>query len=226
MRTLALITWASVLAVLSTLMISASASAHTASVYYDATHWPSSSNVRYGFETGYPTGAFRGRVLDGANQWTNRGGTTGEPDFAASLPDSGYGEPETPCNRAQGTGAIFRRNLDYLGPGVLGATRICYGDGIIATFSIEFDTDLPWYNGTDNAPPGTYDFWSVTSHEFGHVTGFYWGPNDDGHFLESDAVCPNTSYRHTMCPSIYDGTERQRTLGAHDAHTFTGAYSG
>lgn len=68
------------------------------------------------------------------------------------------------------------------------------------------------------------DFWSVASHEVGHVTGFYYGPLDDGHFTEADSACPSDDGRHTMCPSISAGTKMMRDVNTHDKHTFTNAY--
>jgi hypothetical protein len=124
---------------------------------------------------------------------------------------------DKPC-RATFNG-VYWRNLDYLGPGVLGYTPHCENArGQVIRFSMSIDSDARWYVGTGNAPKGRIDAWSVVTHEMGHATGRY------GHFKESEDVCPNNSHRQTMCPGIYPGTERQCTLGAHDIHTFRNAY--
>lgn len=205
------------------------ASGHTGTVYYGPL-WPSGKDVRYGYESGFPFGAYRSRVANGDDQWSSIGGAA-EPDFLATLPDGNYGQPQTPCARTSYTGAIYWRDLDYISSGVLGVTRICYFQSTIFSFSIEFDNDRTWYNGTGDAPDGflfgigaEMDFWSVATHEWGHVTGFIEGPNLDGHFPESSSLCPEDNGRHTMCPAIEIGTEMMRTLNTHDAHTFTNAY--
>jgi hypothetical protein len=82
---------------------------------------------------------------------------------------------DKPC-RATFNG-VYWRNLDYLGPGVLGYTPHCENArGQVIRFSMSIDSDARWYVGTGNAPKGRIDAWSVVTHEMGHATGRY------GHF--------------------------------------------
>ncbi len=196
------------------------AGAHTASTYFTDGHWPRNQSIAYGVNSGFPTGTWRTLAWNGKEQW-NSATNTGEPTIYWTLADDvSYGSATSPCGvPGYNTGAIFWNDLDYLGPSVLGATRLC-GFTPIFNFTIEFDrTRTDWYVGTGDAPGGSYDFWSVASHEFGHALGFW------KHLDEADAACPNDSTRSTMCPSVYDGTERQRTLATHDIHTFDAAYN-
>jgi hypothetical protein len=105
----------------------------------------------------------------------------------------------------------------------LAATQVCRsgncpGPGCqITRGMIHFDTSKPWYTGVGDAPATKYDLWSVSTHEFGHVTGFGMNEAPD-HF--TGTICPE----QTMCGAASFGSENQRTLDTHDIHTFQGAY--
>ncbi|SCL30540.1 hypothetical protein GA0070624_4096 [Micromonospora rhizosphaerae] len=194
--------------------------AHTVSTYFTRGRWPSNASIAYGLNTGFPTGAWRSRVWDGKEQWNNAT-NSGEPTVFWTLADDvNHGTAGNPCGiSGVNTGAGFWNNLDYLSTSTLGATRLCTGSGTIYNFTIEFDsTRSNWYNGTGDNPGGNADFWSTATHEFGHALGFW------EHIAESDSACPDDSTRSTMCPTIYNGTERQRTVATHDIHTYDGAY--
>lgn len=68
----------------------------------------------------------------------------------------------------------------------------------------------------------------AAAHEFGHAAGrLRGGPDGNGHFGEGWDVCPGASNlggRHTMCPSIFDGTPYARSLAAHDKDSHQNAY--
>ena len=193
------------------------AGAHTAGSYFVRGHWPANQSIGYGVNTGFPGGEYRSRLLDGKNQWNNAA-NTGEPNIYWSLADDiSYGTAGSPCGvPGYNTAAIFWNDLDYLSSGTLGATRLCGSTSVIFNFTIEFDSDRSWYTGTGDSPDNRPDFWSIASHEFGHAVGFW------NHLPAGE--CPNNSTKFTMCPTYDMGTERQRTLTAHDIHTFDAAY--
>lgn len=194
------------------------ANAHTASRWYTEGKWPRNATIRYGVHIGFPGNTYRFRLLDGIRQW-NDAASSGEPTIAWTLPDDvNHGQPTEPCGLATNTGAVFWTEVIN---NELGRTRKCWGGGRIYTFTIEFDRSGPWYNGTGDALPGETDFWSVATHEFGHALGFV------GHFDDdpNEDRCGNVGSRLTMCKGVFSGTERQRTLDAHDIHTFDAAYT-
>jgi hypothetical protein len=202
------------------LVAQAPAQAHTWSSHFTNGRWPVNATVNYGVNTGFPTGEWRSRLLDGKNQWNNAT-NSGEPSFYWGLQDDiNHGTAGNPCGiSGWNTAAVFWNDLDYIGGSILGATRLCNVSGTIANFTIEFDNDRSnWYTGTGDNPSSNHDAWSVATHEFGHAFGFW------EHITESDGACPDSSSRATMCPSIYTGTERQRTLIDHDIHTFDAAH--
>jgi hypothetical protein len=207
-------------AVGSMVALASPAGAHTVGNHFTRGRWPANATIQYGLNTGFPSGAWRSRVYDGKEQWNNAT-NSGEPTVLWSLADGvNHGTAGNPCGiSGVNTGAGFWNNLDYLGSGVLGATRLCTTEVTIYNFTIEFDsTRSNWYNGTGDNPGGNADFWSTATHEFGHALGFW------EHIAEGDGACPDDSSRATMCPSIYNGTERQRTVATHDIHTYDGAY--
>jgi hypothetical protein len=200
------------------LALAPSASAHTSSTYYTGAGgvWPDFHLVGFLVRNGFPSG-YATQINNGYSQWNNAENTGRAVDFSNSGATSVTGNADSPCSATYN--GIYWRNLDYLGTGVLGFTPHCENSsGVVTRFSMSLDSNAPWYVGTGDAPSGRVDLWSVTTHEFGHATGWV------GHFSEGDAVCPDDSTRATMCPGIYPGTERQRTVSTHDVHTFVGAY--
>lgn len=226
-----------VVAILGTAFGVSVASAHTASTHYPV-EWPAGTDVFYRFTAEYPSGNFRSRVTNAAAQWNAQGGTAEVDFFAAGGADHPNFAFPTGCSGGTSTlGArtLHYEDLDSIGSGVLGATLTCFNTSTaqIVTFHMAIDNDRDWYTGTGDANDGFLqtcvpscqdDLWSVLSHEFGHATGFIGPSSTGGHFAESDAACPESDARNTMCPSIAPGTERMRTLEGHDIHTFTNAY--
>lgn len=217
-RTIPKVCAATVLVVAFSALYATPAQAHRASTFYPR-EWAVGSDVQYGFDNGYPSGSFRFRTTDGKNEWNDAGGSR-EPDFSAFLADDDllFGSP---CFSPNSGILWFNRPS-----GIVGSVRLCVtSSGEAVRFSLAIDPDagdgsggLTWYTGTGDAPGDTMDLWSVAAHEFGHVTGWL------GHFGEDSSLCSNNSSRHTMCPVIPPGTQRQRTLQSHDTHTFEGAY--
>jgi hypothetical protein len=211
-----------------------SAQAHDPNMFYRTQHWAPYSNVSFGYQTGFPTGEARFRVTEGKAPWTD-GFSGPEPNFSAILADQNFGNPrlsDTPTSINALGGAcyvtnnsIHWSNLDYVGSGVIGFTRMCVTAGRVSRFTIEIDSVLPtgfsWYTGT-GTPGGTQvDLLSLATHEFGHATGWL------GHFVNGDDVmCPadDSPTPQTMCPVLDPGETFWRTLGVDDSHTFDAAY--
>jgi len=197
-----------------------SAQAHSANSYFDHGRWPITAGIEYGLSYGFPgAGEWRGRVYAGKEQW-NAVANANDPHIYWSLPDDvSYGDARNPCGvPGLYKGAVFWNDLNYLSIYTTGVTRLC-GAAPVVNFTIEFDSSRSdWYVGTGDAPSGTVDFWSVATHEFGHALGWW------DHLPESDGACPDSGSRNTMCPTVYAGTERQRTVADHDIHTFNEAY--
>ncbi|HEX7167289.1 MAG TPA: hypothetical protein VF230_09945 [Acidimicrobiales bacterium] len=62
---------------------------------------------------------------------------------------------------------------------------------------------------------------AVSSHEFGHATG--WGKHYDDDFAVD--ICDEDNLKkHTMCAGIAASNQRMRTLEDHDVHTFKNSY--
>lgn len=197
----------------------------------EAHRWRSNSYADYTLETyftsGFPGGAWRDRVQDGAAQWN---GVTEGPSLSFQGSDISDFNPLTSCAPNNGSVTVHWHTI----ADALGQESYCYfvvnGNPTDqkATSSVEFNKDDPvWYNGTGDSPGNIFlgfcywdcsdDFWSVATHEFGHTMGF-------DHFSEADSVCPNSADRETMCPGIYQGTERQRTIEAHETQSFRDLY--
>jgi hypothetical protein len=201
------------------LMVATPAAAHTWSTYYTGAggRWPGATTVRFYVRNGFPSSApWMPTINRGADQW-NAARISLEPRFVNAGATATVGNADRPCSATYN--GVYWRDLDYLGSTVLGYTPHCENvAGVVTRFSMSIDADASWYVGTGATPNGRYDAWSVLTHEFGHATGWV------GHFAESDSACPNDATRSTMCPSIYPGTDRQRTLGTHDRHTLQAAY--
>lgn len=194
------------------------AQAHTASSYFTNGIWPDNTAITYAFQSGYPGGEYRTRVGDAAAQWNNAA-STNEPTLYAGS-DGNWGTFANPCG-VPGIDriAIFAVDLDVYSSTMIGATKLCSDiGGEIFTATVAEDNETSWYTGTGDASSSQIDYWSNSTHELGHALGFW------EHIAESDSACPDDSTRSTMCPTLYPGTERQRTVATHDIHTFDAAY--
>lgn len=195
----------------------ASANAHSTAFYTGGGGlWPTYSGVYYKVRQGFPTVAYYNRIEDGGNQWNAAGTSSGiEPDFYYNGSTTVTGNADAPCSATYN--GIYWRDLDYLGSGVLGYTPHCENSsGVVTRFSFSVDSDRTWYTGTGTAT--SWDLWSLTTHEFGHATGWY------GHFSPGESICDNTASQATMCPEYFPNTVRMRTLDDHSKHTFVAAY--
>lgn len=194
-----------------------------------ANHLPQDFGPRWGadptvvFTEGFPGGTYRDRIRSGVNEW-NVVGTPRRVNVGGNIPNF---NPLAGCPPVQNQMSVHWIETTSLGhPDALGLTTFCTIGGARYSSNVDFDTDRDWYTGTGDANDGFLnwciggcqdDFWSVASHEFGHGMAF-------GHFIEADSVCPDSNIRHTMCPSIYGGTERQRDYEIHEEEAFHIAY--
>ena len=91
-------------------------------------------------------------------------------------------------------------------------------------FRNDSSTDWQIYE-TSPLEANEMDLRSAAAHEWGHFTGWVWGPTSGGHFAEGGDYCGGSSLpRHTMCPRWPDGTTMMRSLEDHDKHTLNNAY--
>lgn len=201
--------------------------AHDANGYYPS-KWQGDLTQDWFFTEGFPGGAKRDRVRDGVSQWNNLNQPMTFTE-AAQRPDF---DPMV-CPDA-GTNGIHWRDLPDANRQLAVTFRCTIGAQLTSTNMI-VDSTRNWYDGVGDAPDGflgricslppdcQWDFWSVSSHEWGHMTGFF-GPFRMGHFNPGENICNSNSSQHTMCPDTRIGTERLRTLEPHDRHTFETAY--
>jgi hypothetical protein len=206
------------------------ATGHTASEFYTSA-WERDHTEKYYFRDNVPSGAFRDRVKDGFAEWNDTpNDNDDEPNFIANgeKGDSG-GSYLHPCNASYS--AVYYKDL---GQAVDGFGKFCdvfFSDGPqsyykIIKFSLTLNADHPWYTGTGDAPDGgpfsdaEPDLWTVSTHEAGHVTGWF------GHYDQEGSVdiCDDNMEQRTMCRIHYWGTERMRTIEDHDYHTFEAFY--
>lgn len=207
------------------------ADAHSAADYYPR-RWQRQLNQDWAFTASFPTGAKRDRVRNGIAQWNN----LGEPQQWREVSQRTDYNPDV-CPPTYGMNSIHWRNIPDDSVGALAYVQRCTFSGSTEIYSANmvFDSSRSWYDGTGDAPDGfanqicslppgcENDFWSVASHEWGHMTGFS-GPFHNGHFNNSETICAGNDGQHTMCPAIEIGTERMRTLEDHDRHTFQNSY--
>lgn len=222
------------------------AAAHSSSTFVQHKWGGPGSTVCYFFTTGFPSGAFRDRINDGAGRW-NSTGMSKKPTNCTTTDWANY-DPFS-CSGAGTKKGIHWEpltNEDDAGfvakaaDGTVAITPQCYMNG--STFEQACDPKLNgkamrssqivfnskvrfWTSHTNTPADSTYiDLWSTATHEFGHFMGWC------GHFNEkSSELCAekgSQSYinRETMCPKIYNGTSVQRSPNTHDTHTMDGAY--
>lgn len=187
--------------------------AHTG--FYPAV-WPKNLDVEYVFDNNVPSGTPRAQVIDGAAAWNNR--VDGKAPNFLPAGQATLSNPYTPCD---GPNAVFWRDLtaDGFPSDVIGYTPGCRNNGNFKGFTMIYDNNppYPWYFGDDEVPDGRIDFESLTTHEWGHATGWY------DHF--GDDFCPDGSARQTMCPNyVFSAQRAWRSLEDHDVHTLVNAY--
>lgn len=201
------------------LSIPLTAQAHSPSTFYTGAggRWPSYSNVYFLVRSGFPSSSYTTAINNGFNQWNEAEPAAIGPDFFNNGSTTVTGNADAPCSATYN--GIYWRDLDYLGPGVLGYTPHCENlSGTVTRFSMSIDADRAWYAGTGTPSSSQYDLFSVVSHEGGHATG--WA----GHFSTTESICDDNASQATMCPTVSPGTVRLRTLSTHDIHTFASAY--
>jgi hypothetical protein len=185
-------------------------------------HHPPGLDVHWRFNSDFPTGAKRDRMVEAFEKWNDQGQNLQFVKF-----------PEDPthysflCSDYQEYNGVFFENVPNQPHGA-GWGRACSHEGpdpeSIHNVFIVMDPDNSWYSGTQKSEIGVgqLDFKGIATHEVGHITGFF------GHF--GGSYCdgsPSTS--QTMCTGagfgvVGPGTYEARTLEEHDKHTFDAAY--
>jgi hypothetical protein len=220
-----------------------------ASPYYDIVYCPAFARLNFYFETSFPHGPARGRVLDAAAVWNRTGrsfelhGHSGRPlaTIAVRRAGSGISFARGDCQRTlagRPASVVKWAHIDGRG-GIAGATSTCFlvdagGKAYtLRSFALALDRDEHWYTGGSRGPAGDQiDLESVAVHEIGHSSG--WNVHLDDRAPRRD--CPRADARgflvtasvtrsiQTMCRLNAIGTTSQRTLGGRDRRVFRGAY--
>jgi matrixin len=190
------------------------ATGHTAGTFYTDGKWPSNNlTVEWRFVSDFPSGTKRDRAQDGKQRWNAQSQPmsfnfeSGQSDYAPF--------PASSCPSQEQKDALHYGPIDGAN-GVLAERFYCKSGANWYTFQIKYDNAESWYSGSGTPGSSEYDFWSVSSHEFGHATGWR------GHFDAGSTECG--SPHHTMCPTISQGSTSDRFLEVHDQHTFDNAY--
>jgi hypothetical protein len=201
------------------MLASASSEAHPAGDFY--AHWykQADRNVTWHFKENIAQpSAIRDRIVEGSQAWNQ---TNADMSFDKEPDVSNVFWGDCP---ASGKSVIFWVSIDGAGGTYYAEAHWCdyAGENFIKTFQIRFDKDEAWYTGESTPPPGNnLDFQAVATHEFGHATGFGFGPNIPNHFNTVD--CFDSPYQ-TMCGTLLPGYAYPRTLESHDVHTFKNRY--
>lgn len=200
-----------IVAAVTMLAASGIAHAHDPNAHYTQGRWPIGVYEPYFIATGVPDLArVNTSIVNGANAWN----AVNEPMHFSY---QGRSSQSILVNQCPGNGHsyVFQRPLAISQR--LAETYTCLSGGFINATVITFDNEA-WYSDTGQPPANAPDRWSVSSHEFGHGTGFA------NHWPADSSRCTYSSTRLTMCPNHFLGTTWDRTLGDHDIHTFQAAY--
>ena len=131
---------------------------------------------------------------------------------------------ENPCDRENGVpiGGIIRRGLPGSGTLAVNVSCVNTDTGALVGFRQAYETHKKFYTGKGNPPRTQYDLQGVATHELGHSQGW---TGDHYENRNKSKLCANRAKQGTMCPVIYSGTTRQRTLAKDDKKPVVAAYS-
>lgn len=198
-----------------------SSRAHSAVNYYSTSWGPDDvPNINWRFTEQVPTGNFRDRVVDGTLEWNNVGAVPFNwvkvtPEYANFNPN-----PSDCTTIAHEKNGVHYRSVPS---GFVAYTHTCSESGFLRSTQVVFSSSNSWYSGTSTPGSTQSDVWAFAAHEFGHATGGWLNNSIGGHFGGS-TLCPSDNTKHTMCASIFNGTNYQRSLEFHDSETFDNAY--
>lgn len=210
-------------------IIAPTAMSHPAADWYPR-EWFNASlpTIEWRFTAEVPSGNFRDRVEDAAQDWNQVGaGLT----WVKNVPQYNNYAPRPPdCSDIpDGKNGIHFRDVN-----AYAAAATCYNLSIgrIKHVQIIFDEDREWNGSTSDPKEWEVDVWGIGAQEFGHATGF------SPHFVMNEE-CPFHGGEgpygdwNTMCDSVdilepgdvtMYGKKYGRNLLVHDKHTFDAQY--
>jgi Matrixin len=170
-----LVKLALLVAVLGSALQPSPAFAHAANDFYAHWYQQSDRNVTWKFKANVPNTAVRDRIIDAPKAWNQTNGDMVFDKQVADVANVNWGDCPAP-----GNSVVFWTHIDGPVGDYLADSHWCdYVDtNYIKTFQIRFDDEEAWYLGTSTPPPSDkYDLQAAATHEFGHATGFGFGPN-------------------------------------------------
>ncbi len=171
------------------------------------------------FDQSAPTGKFRNRIADAAKTWKKL-------DVAVFnvLKSSTMSLSSNPCATENGefVGGIIRGPI--AGSTTLAENLSCVNTatGQLIGFRQTYNTKYKFYTGTGEPPNSKYDLQAVATHELGHAQGW---TGDHYSNRNNSGLCANKGKQATMCPIIFQGNKRLRTLVPNDTQPVVDAYA-
>ena len=171
------------------------------------------------FDPSVPAGTFRSRIADAAATWMKLDVARFEVDTSRTT-----GLSDNPCATVDGSfiGGIIRGPI--AGNGTLAENVSCINNetGQLVGFRQTYNTKYSFYTGTGNPPKKKYDLQAVATHEFGHAQGW---TGDHYSNRNNSNLCANKGKQATMCPEVFLGNKRLRTLADNDRQPVVSAYA-
>ena len=171
------------------------------------------------FDPSVSSGKFRSRIADAAETWKALDVAQFEVDPAriTALSDNS-------CETLDGAfiGGIIRGPI--AGNGTLAENISCINSetGQLVGFRQTYNSQYSFYTGTRNPPAKKYDLQAVATHELGHAQGW---TADHYSNRNNSSLCANKGKQATMCPEVFQGNKRLRSLAPNDIQPVVSAYA-
>lgn len=219
------------IAAFSFLILVSSVNAHSADTHLTM-RWPNANGngapfVFYNFVEGFPKGAFRDRINDGAKSWSSAGMSV-KPKYIGAPVDYPAYDPFLCPAPINGIHKLEAADIyvTYIGTCVQECKGTCGNrNWFIVNTQMSFRPNWSWYTGTGGVNSAQIDLWSTSSRMFGRFMGWtdYFDSNDNTLCAEPGEA--NYINRQTMCEGTPPfGALAQRDPGIHDIHTMDSAY--
>ena len=171
------------------------------------------------FDPSVATGKFRSRIVDAAETWKALDVARFEVHESRTT-----GLSDSPCATLDGNfiGGIIRGPIP--GNGTLAENISCVNSetGQLVGFRQTYNTKYSFYTGKRNPPAKKYDLQAVATHEFGHAQGW---TGDHYSNRNNSNLCANKGKQATMCPEVFLGNKRLRSLADNDRQPVVNAYA-